>query len=133
MLLADESYNLQESSLATTSIGLAARRNPRVTYFAGLRYIEPLDSNIMTLSMAYELSRKYLLGVTQSYDFGEQSNNVGSSVEVTRRFDKFFISVRVYHDSISDESGVSFLLYPEGLAPRGSAADIAGAFNGPRR
>jgi hypothetical protein len=133
IVLADESYNLQESSLATTSIGLAARRNPRVTYYAGLRYIEPLDSNILTLSMAYELSRKYLLGFTQSYDFGGQNGNVASSVEVTRRFDKFYTSIRVYHDSISDESGISFLLYPEGLAPRGSAADVASAFGDHRR
>lgn len=132
MLLADESYNLDENNLATASAGLAVRRDPRVSYFFGMRYIQPLDSTIGTAMVIYQMSKKYQVALSQSYDFST-TGNVDSAIEVTRHFDSFWMSVRVYHDSIDDQSGVAFLLYPEGLAPRTSASAVGNLFNNPNR
>lgn len=132
IVLADESYNINENTLATASMGLAVRRDPRVSYFLGIRYIDPLNSTIGTATVIYQMSKKYQLALSQSYNFSD-TNNVDSAVEVTRHFDKFWATLRVYHDSITDQSGVGFLLYPEGLGPRTSASSVSELFNNNRR
>lgn len=112
-LLGDSAYNLDESQWATASLGLAVRRDPRLSYYIGTRYINELDSNITTVAVDYELTKKYSLAFSQSFDFAQQSN-VGTDLTVTRRFDRFFLSVSVYHNSIDNTSGIRFNLLPEG-------------------
>lgn len=121
LILADQQYNLDESRLATVAAGLAVQRDPRVAYYIEQRYVEPLNSNITTLRISYQLSAKYSLDLSQSYDFS-QTTNVNSSVTINRRFDRLLASVTVYSDSVNDETGVRFLLLPEGLNPRGASA-----------
>jgi hypothetical protein len=135
VVLADESYNIEENTLATASAGIAVRRDPRVSYFFGIRYIEPLDSTIGTAMVIYQISKKYQLALSQSHDFAA-TNNVNSAAEVTRFFDKFWASFRVYHDSISDQSGIGFLIYPAGFGPSTGATamgDLFGNSNQNRR
>jgi hypothetical protein len=132
IIMGDESYNVDNDRLATGSLGMAVQRDPRVSYFFGVRYIDPLDSTIGTATVIYQMSKKYELALSQSYDFSGTSN-VDSSVEVTRHFDKFWMSVRVYHDSINDQGGIGFLIYPEGLGPRISAASVGNVLNGNTR
>jgi lipopolysaccharide assembly outer membrane protein LptD (OstA) len=114
-VLADAQYNLDDGVLATASIGLAARRDEYLSYFIGTRYIDELDSNITTLAITYQLTPKYTLGLSGSYDFG-QGDSVRNSVMLTRRFDRFFMSVQAFRDETDDDNGVSFNLYPEGIA-----------------
>jgi hypothetical protein len=114
IVLGDVQYNMNEQQIATASIGMIARRDTRVAYFMGLRYIEELDSNIGTVALSYELTRKYSVGVRQSYDFGD-SGNVYSSLSFQRRFDRFLMLVSVYNNSTDDNQGISFGLFPEGF------------------
>lgn len=113
-VLADAQYNLDEGELATASIGLAARRDEYLSYFVGTRYIEVLNSNITTVAVTYQLTPKYTIGVSGSYDFGE-GDRVRNSLTLTRKFDRFFMAVQVYRDETNDESGFTFNLYPEGI------------------
>jgi lipopolysaccharide export system protein LptA len=69
-LMGDASENLDYTKLATASLGLAVQRDERMSYFIGNRYIADLNSNIMTLEIYYELTRKYNVSFTQSFDFG---------------------------------------------------------------
>ena len=129
-LLADAAYNLDTRELATASIGLAVRRDPRLSYFLGTRYIQAaantssppftVHSAITTVAADYELSRKYSLAVAQSYDFGA-GDTVGTSIMVIRRFDRFFAAFRFYYDARSHEKGFTINLYPEGLGATGRA------------
>ena len=89
----------------------------------------PPRSTIGTAMVIYQMSKKYQVALSQSYNFSDQGN-VDSAIEVTRHFDKFWATLRVYHDSISDQSGIGFLLYPEGLGPRTSAASMGELFTG---
>jgi hypothetical protein len=115
IILGDAQYNLDESTLATASIGVVARRDARVAYFAGLRYIEELDSNIGTIAFSYELTTRYTVGLRQSYDFGD-SGSVYSSISLQRRFDRFLMLVSAYNNSTDDNKGFSFGFFPEGFA-----------------
>jgi lipopolysaccharide assembly outer membrane protein LptD (OstA) len=113
-LLGDAQYNLDESRLATAAIGLAVRRDPRVAYYIGTRYIQELNSNITTFAVDYQLSKKYLFNFAQSYDFSQQGN-VSSSITLTRRFDRFFLAVRFNYSASDNVSGVGINLIPEGV------------------
>jgi hypothetical protein len=108
-------------NLATASIGLIVQRDTRMTYFLGLRYIDDLDSAIGTIATNYELTRKYSIGIRQSYNFAE-TLDVFSSFSVQRRFDRFLMLFTVYNDSTTGENGFSFGIFPEGLG-RGISSD----------
>lgn len=125
--LADAQYNMDQERLATASVGLIARRDTRMTYFLGLRYIEDLNSSIGTVAANYELTRKYSVGFQQSYDFRDEGG-VYSSINVQRRFDRFFMMFSIYDNSDDDEQGIGFALYPEGLA--GASTQQMGRFFG---
>jgi lipopolysaccharide assembly outer membrane protein LptD (OstA) len=113
-VLSDAAYNLDKSTLATASIGLAAQRGDRLTYFLGQRYIEALNSNITSFAASYAMTQKYTLGFRQSFDFG-QNHNVVSEVTVVRHFDRFFAALTLRYDAIGSGTGFMFNFYPEGL------------------
>ena len=75
-ILADMQYNVDHAVLATGSIGLAVNRLDRLSYYAGLRYIEQLNSNLATFAMQYQLTTKYSFELSQSYDFGQKDVSI---------------------------------------------------------
>lgn len=113
-VLADSYYNIDDNELATTSIGLAVQRDPRLSYFVGTRYIGQINSTIFNLAAAYEVSAKYSLAFNQSFNLSERTNE-NSSVTVIRRFDRLIATFTLYYDAVEDESGFRFGLIPEGL------------------
>lgn len=113
-LLADAYYNIDESELATTSIGLAVQRDPRLSYFIGTRYIGQINSTIATVAATYDLSAKYTLAFNQSFNLSDRRSQ-NSSVTIIRRFDRLIATFTLYYDGINDQSGFRFGLIPEGL------------------
>jgi lipopolysaccharide assembly outer membrane protein LptD (OstA) len=122
-VLGDFQYNLDQSNFATASIGIAVQRGDRLSYYLGQRYIEPLNSNIMTAALVYELTNKYTFGLRQSFDFGVQ-HSVSSSFALLRHFDRFYLAASIRFDEIGNTSGVMFNIIPEGL---GKAASMGAA------
>jgi hypothetical protein len=119
-IITDTEWNADESEIATAAIALVVRRDPRLSYYVGTRYIEELTSNISTVAASYQLTAKYTLGISQSYDFSD-NENVSSGFSVIRRFDRFFAILRIYNDSVNDESGFRISIAPEGFGPTGPA------------
>jgi lipopolysaccharide assembly outer membrane protein LptD (OstA) len=113
-LLSDVQYNLDDLTLATTSIGLAVQRDTRLSYFLGARYIGEINSMIASAAANYQLSSKYSLRGTQSFNLGERRNQ-NSAITLVRLFDRFFMSFTFYYDAIDDESGFRFGIAPQGL------------------
>ena len=131
--LADAQYNLDENELATLGVGLIVTRDERLSYFLSSRFINVTDSNVVGVAATYQLSRKYNVTFTQSYDFG-QAENVVSAMEIRRRFDTFFLSVAVSRSEVDEESGFSVQLYPTWLAvPALDANQMRSVFGGRRR
>lgn len=118
LLVADQQYNIEENSLATAAVGIGVSRDPRTTYTIEQRYIEPLNSNITSFGTQYVLSAKYTLFFNVSYDFA-YLNNVSQGFAIQRQFDRVKAIVSVYSDSINDDTGVRFLILPDGLSARG--------------
>jgi lipopolysaccharide export system protein LptA len=114
VVIGDMSYNLDRGSLETIAIGILVRRDERLSYFIGNRYIDPLDSNVTSVHLDYEMTRKYFLDVDQEFDF-TQGKNVYSGVALIRQFDTFFMAFRYYYDETTKQNGFSFNLYPSGL------------------
>ena len=126
-ILADMQYNVDHAVLATGSIGLAVNRLDRLSYYAGLRYIEQLNSNLATGAIQYQLTTKYSFELSQTYDFGQR--DVSTDLTIRRQFDRLTLEVGVFHDSISGNNGFKFNLIPTGLVQ--SSPDIAGFFSQP--
>ena len=85
-----------------------------VSFWRLPRYIELLDSNITTFALGYQLTPKYRISLSQSFDFG-RGDTVRSSVLVTRKFDRFFAGLRFHYNASENESGISFTVAPEGF------------------
>ncbi|MFT3789096.1 MAG: LPS assembly protein LptD [Tepidisphaeraceae bacterium] len=114
-LLADANYNFDSGTLATTALGLAVQRDPRVRYFAGVRYIGEINSTIATIAMNYQISAKYSVQLMQSFQITDGQNQT-SSVTLNRKFQQFTFSLNVYYDAIDDSGGFSFGFMPNGLS-----------------
>lgn len=126
VLMSDVQYNLEEKTVATAAIGLAVRRDERLSYTIGNSYIDALDSNITSVGLNYMISRKYTFGYNQSFDFG-QGDNVSYTTTLTRKFDTFALIFRANYDQYNDESSFGFSLQPMGA---GGAFGTDNAFGG---
>ena len=114
VLLGDMSYNLDRGSLQTLALGILIRRDEKLSYFIGNRYVAAVDSNITSIAVNYELTTKYILSLDQEFDL-TQGNNVYSSAAMIRRFDTFYMAFRYFFDETTKQNGISFNLYPMGL------------------
>jgi hypothetical protein len=129
--LVDAQQNLDEGKLATAGAGLLVRRDERLTYFLGNRYIDELESNITSIALSYELSPKYTITFSQNYDFG-LGENVSTGMALLRQFDAFFAQVSVGHDNTTDQSTFNFNIYPKGLGYGVNAEQLGGVFRNER-
>ena len=114
VLLGDMTYNLDRGNLQTLSVGALVRRDERLSYFIGNRYIADLASNITSVHLDYQFSPKYTFDVDQEFDF-TQGKNVYSSLAILRTFDTFVMAVRYYYDETTSENSFSFNIFPIGL------------------
>jgi hypothetical protein len=69
---------------------------------------------IASAAVNYQLSSKYTLHGTQSFNLSERRNQT-SGITLVRLFDRFFMSFTMYYDAVEDESGFRFGIAPEGL------------------
>ncbi len=118
-ILADASYNTDESKLETVATGLAVDQNPNLSYFIGNRYVSAVDTDEWTIAVAYQLTRKYSITATESYDINS-NRDIISALTLTRRLARFNASLTVSYDADSADTSVVVALWPEGLPPGGS-------------
>jgi hypothetical protein len=129
--IVDVQQNLDEGKLTTAGAGLLVRRDERLSYFLGNRYIDELQSNISSIAVTYELTPKYMVSISQNYDFG-LGQNVSSGIALLRQFDAFFMQVNFGHDSTSDQTAFNFNIYPKGLGYGINAEQLSGVFRNER-
>jgi hypothetical protein len=120
-ILSDADWNYDRQELATAAVGFAVQRDPRVSYYLGLRYVDPLDSDIGTAMINYQITQEYSVSIGQNYDF-DQSRNVSSSITIVRRLDRLIMTLSLFTNSINGQSGFQFNIIPEGLAQHGQSA-----------
>ena len=114
VLLANAQENLDKTRLATASVGLVVRRDTRLDYYLGNRYIADIHSNITTAAVDYQLTSKYSMSFSQSVDFG-LGKNVESAFALSRRFDNFFLIIKATNDETTGQSGFGINILPVGV------------------
>ncbi len=114
-VIADGAYNLEEGTLATAAVGVAAQRGDRVSYYVGGRYIGEINTSLARLALSYKLTEKYSVILNQSFDL-DQGNSRSTSLAVVRRFDRFLVNVSLYFDRIDQQGGIRVGIVPYGLA-----------------
>ena len=127
VIMSDQQYSLVSNDLATASVGIAARRGERITYYIGNRYINELNSNIVSFMLNYELSTRYSLGMNQAYDYGE-NERVTSGFSAIRRFDRFFVALTLTVDDQSNDTGMFISVRPNSSQTGISSAGLPSVF-----
>jgi hypothetical protein len=97
------------------NVGLALNRTDRTNFYVGFRHIDPLKVRAVTAAVGYQLSRRYYLNASTSYDFGTnlaQSN----SVTLTRTGTDLTVSVGFTYNALVNNFGFQFLVAPNILA-----------------
>jgi hypothetical protein len=113
-IVADANYNLDTGTLATASLGLAAQRGERLSYYVGARYVGEVNSTLLNLSAVYDVTSKYSVAFSQAFDMSERSSQ-STTVTLVRRFDRYMLAVSFYLDQLDDEGGIRIAFIPEGL------------------
>jgi lipopolysaccharide export system protein LptA len=128
VMLADMSENLDKGDLATAAIGILVRRGDRLSYFLENRYIEDLNANITSVNMTYQLTNKYLVAISQSFNFSNDQD-VSSGISVQRSFDSFSIAVTAYRDLTTNVNSFSVQFTPLGFTHGAGTGAFSNAFH----
>jgi hypothetical protein len=115
-LMADLNYDIDDTEVGRASIGLYMERSPRLSYFVGLRTIEQLSTAIGTFAVRYQINRKYSIALIEQYDFDyDGGTNLRSEVTFTRKFPRWYTSLKLGYDARFDDYTIMLNLWPEGL------------------
>jgi len=118
VLLADCNYDLDNKQLAKANIGIAVSRDPRLRYYAGLRYIDDVGSAVGTFGVNYQINRKYSISVFEQYDFAfDGGRDLSNSVTITRKLPRWYAAFTFSQDRSYGNGDVTMLItfWPEGI------------------
>lgn len=119
VLMADAKYDIENSRLDIANIGIAVQRDPRLSYYAGFRYIQELQAAVGTVGFDYIINKKYSIRAMEQYDFKfDDGSNLGTSFMIIRRFPRWNVGLDFSYDNREtgeDAVTVMLMLWPEGL------------------
>lgn len=120
-VVADGYLDTFGSGLRTYSGGVRLGRPSRINSYIGYRTISgPFAADLLTTSIYYRPTPKWVLGATAVVDFSP-AGNIGQSVLVSRIGESLVSSLRVNVDESKNNVGVSFLVEPRFLPRTGVA------------
>lgn len=93
------------------TIGSYLNRPDGVSFFAGYRQTDPLNSKAVTLAVSYELSKKYSFSMSSSYDFGNQLA-LSNSFTIFRTGTDLTVGLGFSYNSLINNFGVQFVIVP---------------------
>lgn len=114
-VLSRMNYDLNDRDLAIGDLGVAVMREPRLRYYAGVRYIQDYNSAVGTFGVNYQVNEKYQLDLFQQSDFAFQGGqNLVTEVSIVRRFPRWYGAVSVVVNRATNEVGAFVTVWPEG-------------------
>lgn len=124
-ILSDGYFDFFGDGLRTASVGLSSNRPELGSFFIGMRSIEgPISANILSGSVSYLMSDKWILTAGTSLDFG-QTGNIGQTFRITRIGESFLVRLGVNVDASRGNIGAVL-----GIEPRFYQRDRSGGFDG---
>jgi len=114
--MTDANYDIDSGELGRANFALAIRRDPRLSYFIGLRKIRDYDSSIGTFGINYEINRKYRVSFFEQFDFDFRGRqNERTSFTITRKFERWYVSTTFDYNQVDDDFSLFFSIWPEGI------------------
>ena len=88
---------------------------PAISYYISDRYIRIPDTDIWTFGAEYQLSRKYTLQGSISYDIAKKEN-VGTEFTIIRELPRMFLALTFSQSwSSLNDTTIMVSLWPEGF------------------
>lgn len=111
-LLSDGYADVYGDGLRTVSVGGLMSRPEVGNFYLGFRSIEgPITSSIITASVAYRMSDKWIGNAGASYDLGP-TGNIGQTLSFTRIGESFLLRFGIKSDSSRGNVGAVFAIEP---------------------
>ena len=93
------------------TFGSYFNRPDRTTFYLGYRQVDPLNSRAVIASVGYQLSNRYYLSGSASYDFGI-NQALSNSLMLTRTGTDMTVTVGITYNSLVNNFGFQFLVVP---------------------
>lgn len=114
-LLSDGYFDTFGGGLRTASVGGIITRPEIGDVYVGFRSIEgPISSSVLTATVSYRMSPKWIATAGSSYDFGN-TGNIGQTVAFTRIGESFLVRVGFNIDVSRGNAGIQFSIEPRFL------------------
>jgi len=114
-LLSDGFYDVFADGLQQTTFGALITRPEYGNVYLGVRSTEgPISSTLLTGSLSYRLSEKWIATAGATYDLGP-TGNIGQNAFLTRIGESFLVKLGFSFDASRDNLGLSFLVEPRFL------------------
>jgi hypothetical protein len=126
-LLGEANYSLDSHRLEQAAAGFAVDQTATLSYFIGNRYVDVLNTDQWTFAMDYQLTQKYRLIASESFD-SDAGRNILTSVTLIRRMPRMYAALTVTYDANQADTSVIFTMWPEGFP-----ASTPGVYMGDRR
>jgi LPS transport system D len=97
------------------TVGAYLNRPDRTNFYIGYRQIDPLNSRAVTGSVGYQLSPRYYLNASSSYDFGIRQA-MANTFTLTRTGTDLTVSIGINYNSLTNSFGVQFMVVPNLVA-----------------
>ncbi len=111
--LANGQFDFFEEAPQTWDIGFLTQRSTRGSMYLGYRSVQagPLESQLLTGSVSYAMSQKWIATFGTAYDIAENQDR-GQSFTITGIRSDFLIHVGMSVDSSKGNFGVGFMIEP---------------------
>lgn len=115
-LLSDGFMDLFDDGLKTFSMGGLLSRPEHGSVYVGIRSIEgPISSDVLTATVNYRMSEKWILNATAAVDL-RATGNIGETLNFVRVGESFLVSVGMNIDNSRGSVGAMFNIEPRFLA-----------------
>ena len=114
-LLSDGFYDGFDQGLRQATVGALMSRPEYGSVYVGVRSTEgPISSNILTGTLNYRMSEKWITTAGASWDFGS-AGNIGQNFALTRIGESFLLRLGFHYDASRNNFGLNFGIEPRFL------------------
>ncbi|MCE9563565.1 MAG: LPS-assembly protein LptD [Planctomycetes bacterium] len=92
------------------TVGAAFNRNDRTSFNFSYRQTDPINSRALNGSVTYQLSPRYYLNSSTSYDFGVHS--LSNALNLTRTGSDLTVTFGLTYNSLVHNLGIQFMIMP---------------------
>jgi len=115
-ILSDGQFDFFNDGQQLVRVGALLNKSPRGNLYIGFQELNgPFSSSILSASLNYRMSEKWITSLGASYDFAD-SRNIGQNFSITRIGESFLVRLGMTVDTSRDSYGLQFSIEPRFLS-----------------